>query len=361
MFCIKCGAEIKEGNSFCTMCGQKITEPTKSQQAEERISEENKVQAKAEPAKESTVKIAYKDKPFLSSLWDLFNTNLFFRFLLPIAPIIIFIFPAWNFISLFDGSERITEFFGNISFIVYFLYICGLLMCCAWRKMGIVIGGSGLMFIYEIIYMTESEGVTVNSLSKALFYGVVLYFTIMYMNGGMPVKRGSAATKRYYRNISGWFFAEMGSFGAALVATWIFPWTELSADKWVASFAREEIHLISGLGNIGNNLNRIFNTKVSTTTYNIAFILVIAATITAFVYLFLGILADDWHQPKGTIAAILLVSASILVEIYRVFVNAALVDVGLDKIYTFKSSGLSIAVICLSLLGTFFGHKHYNS
>ncbi len=140
-------------------------------------------------------------------------------------------------------------------------------------------------------------------------------------------------------------------YAAAQLLAWLAPWTKLSTeDSIIGIFENPKIHYLNYLENPGRMLNSLLSSnEVSTGIYIFAILLMIAAAITAVVYLVM-LMSNKGHKtPHGILASFGMIISSLLIEIYRSDINSALEKYDMAEEFTFSSTGVSVAVIILAV------------
>ena len=142
------------------------------------------------------------------------------------------------------------------------------------------------------------------------------------------------------------------------IITWFVPWTKLNTESGIIEFfANPKIHYLNYLGSPANVLNNYYDIKVHTAFYDIAAFLMMASVIIIFIYFILSFSQKYSGRIKGTIASVCMIVAALFVEIYRLSLNSALENAGLNEAYTFSTSGIFVFVIILSVAAMMFGNK----
>ena len=142
------------------------------------------------------------------------------------------------------------------------------------------------------------------------------------------------------------------------IITWFVPWTKLNTESGIIEFfANKKIHYLNYLGSPANVLNNYYDIKVHTAFYDIAAFLMMASVVIIFIYFILSFSKKYSGRIKGTIASVCMIVAALFVEIYRLSLNSALENAGLNEAYTFSTSGIFVFVIILSVAAMMFGNQ----
>ncbi|MBO4693102.1 MAG: hypothetical protein J5659_01740 [Clostridia bacterium] len=205
------------------------------------------------------------------------------------------------------------------------------------------------------------------------FCGTILSETSPSTENGTDTPKktdDSIKTENYVSNINNpvkasefpqnkpYLWAMLLCFTIAQIITWFLPWTRLSTNSELAELlANQKIHYLNYLGSPANVLNNYYDIKVHTAFYDIAAFLMMASVVIIFIYFILSFSQKYSGRIKGTIASVCMIVAALFVEIYRLSLNSALENAGLNEAYTFSTSGIFVFVIILSVAAMMFGNQ----
>lgn len=89
-----------------------------------------------------------------------------------------------------------------------------------------------------------------------------------------------------------------------------------------------------------------------------AIFLTLASAMAALVYFVMILIKTDGYVTRWIFGSGSLIVSAVLIEGYRISVNAALSELKLSEIYTFSSTGISLAVVALAIAALLFNRAY---
>ena len=173
-----------------------------------------------------------------------------------------------------------------------------------------------------------------------------------YESNNNPVRENEVSQNKTY------LWLTLLCLAVAQIITWFLPWTKLNSDSEIMELlANEKMHYFNYLESPAYILNKYYDTEVHTIFYNVAVFLMMASIAIIFIYFILGLLQKHSGKIKGTIASVCMIIAASFIEFYRLSLNSALENIGLNEAYTFSTTGVFALVIILSVLAMVFGNQ----
>lgn len=391
VLCKNCGKDFVASLDMCPFCGTEVAkEPTVQSDTAETVEKPEEVSVEADKTPEQSEQPEPqlpKFEPLLSGnnrepeVRTVLKNKLLnmpvIGFLTYFSPILLLAYPICLLLCLFENLDDFADFIFDIDELLLVAFYVGVVMCFAKRQNICLTIAFGSLALYELVSSRHQTGF--NTLVIAVFYILLAYFAAGDAFGFTYVPKIHKGTyglngdklfmdteespyERRAPRSKGQLVAEIACFIAAEIIAWAVKWFNTSTEIELFKYLHidEFVMKLNYLETPANAINKYYKVDISVVPYYIGAFGMMFAGLVTLIYIFKAFSSNEYNHPKGTLAALAFCASSVSLEIYRISINRTLDELNLLKVISFNTSGASLVVIALAIVGCICGHKYAN-